>query len=111
MKNGTQLNAQSVISSISYTMDFVKDPLIHFFPDWGSGVPWIGLKPVDGLWRWHGRITSTLISDTMWNDYYDEPDHNDGSTCGCVTGHYGDKWKSICDCKCTQKTDYICEKQ
>ena len=104
-----QLNVQSVIVSISYPIYCDKNTLNHFLSDWGAFHPWIGLRPVDGIWRWHGRITSILISDTLWND--DEPDHNDGSTCGCVTDRHGDDGKGICDCICTQKQYYICEKQ
>ena len=92
-------------------MNHVTNLVKHFLSDWGAVFPWIGLRAVDGLWRLHGRITCALLSDIIWNDYYDEPDHNNGSTCGCVTDRHGYNGTSIFDCLCTHKLNYICEKQ
>ena len=79
-----------------------------YLAGWRNWWYWIGLKDVDGEFRWQGRISGILLkSDPIWDKENRQPDSN--AACGCIGGHV-DAYKKLHDCPCKQNFNYICEK-
>ena len=80
--------------------------LLHI-EGWGAHWSWIGLRYVDGVWRWQGRITSSVSSsDSIWIDDPTAPENN---KCG-YTFRKSSSLEKIHDCLCTYLHHYICER-